>query len=84
MVARGNYHIHATVSVARGPIERTTTVLTRQQPYQMRDFDQAPVTMRAAQEVIASKDVVPEDVRECNVRTSPPPTEPSSLADSRG
>ena len=63
MVERGHCHTQATVAVARKLIERTWTVLTRQQPYQLRDVDQSPVTARAAKEIIASKYVVPEDVR---------------------
>jgi hypothetical protein len=36
----------ATVAVARKLIERTWTVLTREQPYELRDVDRAPVTAR--------------------------------------
>jgi hypothetical protein len=63
MVANGHCHTQATVGVARKLIERTWTVLTRQQPYQLRDVDQTPVTIRAAKQIIASKYVVPEHVR---------------------
>jgi len=63
MVADGHCHTQATVAVARKLIERTWTVLTREHPYQLRDVDRAPVTARAAKEVIASKYAVPEHVR---------------------
>ena len=63
MVTHGHCHTQATVAVARKLIERTWTVLTRQQPYQLRDVDQTPVTIRAAKQIIASKYVVPEHVR---------------------
>ena len=63
MVDRGHCHTQATVGVARKLIERTWTVLARQQPYQLRDVDQTPVTARAAKQITASKYVVPEDVR---------------------
>ena len=63
MVTHGHCHTQATVAVARKLIERTWTVLTRQQPYQLRDVDRAPVTARAAKEIISSKYVVPEHVR---------------------
>ena len=63
MVGRGHCHTQATVAVARKLIERTWTVLTRQQPYQLRDLDQTPVTAHAAKQIIANKYVVPEDVR---------------------
>ena len=51
MVAHGHCHTQATVAVARKLIERTWTVLTRQQPYQLRDVDQTPVTARAAKAI---------------------------------
>jgi transposase len=63
MVTHGHCHTQATVAVARKLIERTWTVMTRQQPYQLRDVDQTPVTIRAAKQIIASKYVVPEHVR---------------------
>jgi hypothetical protein len=63
MVTHGHCHTQATVAVARKLIERTWTVLTRQQPYQLRDVDQTPVTIRAAKQIIATKYVVPEHVR---------------------
>jgi transposase len=63
MMEHGHCHTQATVAVARKLIERTWTVLIRQQPYQLRDVDQAPVTVRAAKEIIACKYVVPQDVR---------------------
>jgi transposase len=63
MVERGHCHTQATVAVARKLIERTWTVLTRQQLYQPRDVDQSAVTAREAKQIIANKYVVPEDVR---------------------
>jgi len=63
MVANGHCHTQATVGVAHKLIERTWPVLTRHQPYQLRDVDQSTVTARAAKQIIASKYVVPEHVR---------------------
>jgi len=63
MVAHGHCHTEATVGVARKLIERTWTVLTRQQSHQLRDVDQSAVTARAAKQIIGSKYVVPEHLR---------------------
>ena len=42
MTEHGHCHTQATVAVARKLVERTWTVLTRGQPYQLRDLDGAP------------------------------------------
>ena len=51
MVDRGNGHTKATVAVARKLIERTWTVLHRDQPYQLRDTDGTPLTRARAKEI---------------------------------
>jgi transposase len=63
MVERGHCHTQATVAVARKLVERTWTVLTRGEPYQLRDVEGAPITRRAAKELIANHYTVPEKVR---------------------
>jgi len=63
MVDRGHCHTKATVAVARKPIERTWTVLTRGEPYQLRDIDGTPVTVAVAKHLARTEYAVPEDVR---------------------
>jgi transposase len=63
MTERGHCHTSATVAVARKLVERTWTVLTRGEPYQLRDLDGEPVTERAARQLIAERLTVPEPVR---------------------
>ena len=48
MVDRGHSHTKATVAVARKLIERTWTVLHRDQPYQLRDIDGDPTPVHDA------------------------------------
>lgn len=62
MVDRGHGHTKATVAVARKLIERTWTVLHRDQPYQLRDTDGTPLTRARAKE-IARTHAVPPEVR---------------------
>ena len=62
MVDRGHSHTKATVAVARKLIERTWTVLHRDQPYQLRDIDGTPLTRVRAKE-IARTHAVPPEVR---------------------
>jgi transposase len=63
MVDRGHCHTKATVAVARKLIERTWTVLTRGEPYQLRDIDGTPVTVAVAKHLARTEYAVPEDVR---------------------
>jgi len=63
MVERGHCHTQATVAVARKLVERTWTVLTRDQPYQFRDLDGAPLTRAAATDQARNALAVPETVR---------------------
>jgi hypothetical protein len=63
MVDRGHCHTQATVAVARKLVERTWTVLTRGQPYQLRDLDGQPITARAAKALIRDRLAVDDTVR---------------------
>lgn len=63
MVERGHCHTQATVAVARKLIERTWTVLTRGQPYQLRDVDGTAVTTAAGKQLARTVYAVPEQVR---------------------
>lgn len=63
MVERGHCHTQATVAVARKLVERTWTVLTRGQPYQLRDLDGQPITARAAKALIRGQLTVDDTVR---------------------
>lgn len=62
MVTRGHCHTQATVAVARKLIERTWTVLTRGQPYELRDLDGGSITTAQAKKLTASL-AVPDEVR---------------------
>jgi transposase len=63
MTERGHCHTKANVAVARKLVERTWTVLTRDQPYQLCDLDGQPITERAAKALIAEQLHVDEEVR---------------------
>jgi hypothetical protein len=63
MVDRGHCHTQSTVAVARKLVERTWTVLTRGQPYQLRDLDGQPITARAAKTLIRDRLAVDDTVR---------------------
>lgn len=63
MVTRGHCHTQATIAVARKLVERTWTVLHRNQPYQLRDPEGQPITARAAKALIAEQFTVPDTVR---------------------
>jgi transposase len=63
MVTRGHCHTQATIAVARKLVERTWTVLHRNQPYQLRDPEGQPITARAAKALIAEQFTVPDAVR---------------------
>lgn len=63
MVDRGHCHTQATVAVARKLIERTWTVLTRGEPYQLRDVDGTPVTVATGKHLARTTYAVPEQVR---------------------
>lgn len=63
MVERGHCHTQANVAVARKLIERTWTVLTRGQPYQLRDLGGTPVTKAAAKVLARGEYAVSETVR---------------------
>ncbi len=63
MSERGHCHTSATVAVARKLVERTWTVLTRGEAYQLRDLEGQPITERAAKALVASRFTVGADVR---------------------
>lgn len=63
MLERGHCHTQATVAVARKLIERTWTVLSRGEPYQLRDVNGTPVTAAAGRALARTVYAVPEDVR---------------------
>lgn len=63
MVERGHCHTQATVAVARKLIERTWTVLTRGEPYQLRDVDGTAVTAATGKHLARTVYAVPDEVR---------------------
>ena len=63
MTERGHCHTQANVAVARKLVERTWTVLTRGQAYQLRDISGNPITQRAAKAQVAEAFHVDQDVR---------------------
>ena len=62
MRERGYCRTQATVAVARKLIERTWTVLSRGEPYQLRDVNGTPVTAAAGRALARTVYAVPEDV----------------------
>ena len=63
MTQRAHCHTQANVAVARKLVERTWTVLTRGQPYQLLDPDGRAITERAAKALIADRYQVDDAVR---------------------
>jgi transposase len=63
MTQQGHCHTQACVAVARKLVERTWTVLTRGQPYQLRDLDGHPLSHVEAKKLIKEKCTVPDRVR---------------------
>ena len=63
MTEHGHCHTQATVAVARKLVERTWTVLTRGQPYQLRDLDGRPITHPDAKKIIKDRCTVPDHIR---------------------
>lgn len=63
MTQRAHSHTAATVAVARKLAERTWVVLSRGEPYQLRDNAGTVLTERAARQLIAANFTVPEQVR---------------------
>lgn len=63
MVDRGHCHTQANVAVARKLIERTWTLLTRGEPYQFRDIDDAPIIKATAKALARDTYAVPDTVR---------------------
>jgi uncharacterized protein YjhX (UPF0386 family) len=63
MTEHGHCHTQATVAVARKLVERTWTVLTRGQPYQLRDLDGQPISHPDAKTLIQERCTVPTTVR---------------------
>ena len=60
MTEHGHCHTQATVAVARKLVERTWTVLTRGQPYQLRDLDGQPISHLDAKKLIKERCTVPD------------------------
>jgi len=63
MVERGANHLKALCVVAAHLAERAWVVLARGTPYELRDVDGRPVSMRQARAIIAERWTVPEEVR---------------------
>ncbi len=63
MTEQGHCHTQATVAVARKLVERTWTVLTRGQPYRLRDLDGRPISHPDAKKMIKDRCTVPDAVR---------------------
>ena len=62
MLFRSHCHIKANCAVARKLVARTWATLTTGSPYELRDLDGTPVTLRHAKELATSL-AVPEVVR---------------------
>jgi len=63
MTQQGHCHTQACVAVARKLVERTWTVLTRGEPYQLRDPDGQPISHIGAKKMIKEECTVPDHVR---------------------
>ena len=63
MVERGAHHQKALCVVASRLAERAWVVLSRAEPYVLRDVDGTPVSAAEARAIIAERYTVPEDVR---------------------
>ena len=63
MTQQRHCHTQACVAVARKLMERTWTVLTRGEPYQLRDLDGRPVSHLEAKKLIKEKCTVPDHIR---------------------
>lgn len=63
MVERGAHHQKALCVVAARLAERARVVLSRGEPYEVRDVDDTPVTREEAKAIIAERYQVPEYVR---------------------
>lgn len=62
MVERGHCHTKATCALARKLIARTWATISRGIPYEVRDLDGRPITIRAGKELARSL-AVPDDIR---------------------
>jgi len=63
MIERGHCHTKANVAVARKLAERTWTVLTRGERYQLQDLDGQPISHTDAKKLIKTEWTVPDHVR---------------------
>lgn len=66
MVHKGKHHKQAVCTVATHLLDRIWVIYREDRPYQLRDVDGTPVTVEQAQEIIAERYTVPEEVRKRN------------------
>jgi len=68
MVEKGQHHTQAVCACATHLLDRVRIVLTEDRPYELRDVDGTPLTPQQAQEIIAARYTVPDEVRQRNNR----------------
>jgi len=68
MVHHGKHHCQAVCTCATHLLDRIWVVLSEDRPYELRDVDQTPVTVKEAQQIIAERYAVPAEVRQRNNR----------------
>ncbi|GAP17325.1 IS110 family RNA-guided transposase [Levilinea saccharolytica] len=66
MVHKGKHHIQAVCTCATHLLDRVLVVLREDKPYELRDVDGRPVSIKQAREIIAERYQVPKEIRERN------------------
>ena len=77
MTEHGHCHTQASVAVGRKLVERSWTVLTRGQLYQLRDLDGRLIAHPDAKKIIKDRCTAPDHIRTKARATARPPTAPS-------
>jgi transposase len=68
MVHKGKHHNQALCAVATHLLDRILVVLRHDRPYELRDVDGAPVSVRRAREIVLQRYVVPNEIRRRNTK----------------
>jgi transposase len=66
IVHHGKHHTQALCACATHLLDRIWTILKEDRPYELRDVDGTPVTVRQARQIIAERYTVPKEVRQRN------------------
>ena len=77
MTEHDHCHTQASVAVGRKLVERSWTVLTRGQLYQLRDLDGRLIAHPDAKKIIKDRCTAPDHIRTKARATARPPTAPS-------